>query len=117
MLRFIRKETDTDHPVSMHAIGEFLASLGLKTDKKASHKLIEDLALALNHDEDEHEHPWDQCCICYDAISPDGEETENGYNIIKHLYYRQEFSEKEVDQLQEAILLASRFHVKKRILF
>lgn len=45
--------------------------------------------------------------IYYDELSPDAGERESGYATITNLYYRQEFTDEEIDRLEEGILFLS----------
>ena len=107
LLQYLRKHSDPEHPVKLRDIDRYFQDRGMdaaRSDKKTRHKLIEDLAAALNSDEQDHPLPWEQMRICYDALSPEAEERESGYSTITNLYYRQEFTGAEIDLLEEGIL-------------
>lgn len=107
LLQYLRKHSAPGHPVKLREIDGYFRAHGMEqaiTDKKTRHKLIEDLATALNSDEQDHPLPWEQLRICYDELSPEAEERESGYSMITNLYYRQEFTEEELDRIEEGIL-------------
>lgn len=134
LLQYLRKHSDPGHPVKLRDIDRHFRAQGMDMavgDKKTRHKLIEDLATALNSDDQDHPLPWEEMRICYDELSPEAGERESA--TITNLFYRQEFTDEEIDQLEEGILslssltaaqkagltgkveryLATRFHRKK----
>lgn len=107
LLQYLRKYSAPGHPVKLREIDRYFQTHGIElaiVDKKTRHKLIEDLATALNSDGQDHPLPWEQMRIYYDELSPEAEERESGYSTITNLYYRQEFTDEEIDQLEEGIL-------------
>lgn len=107
LLQYLRKYSAPGYPVKLRDIDRYFRSRDMElamVDKKTRHKLIEDLAAALNSDEQDHPLPWEQMRIYYDELSPDAGERESGYATITNLYYRQEFTDEEIDQLEEGIL-------------
>lgn len=117
LLKYLRKHSSPNHPVKMRDIDAYFHDNDMEAalmDKKTRRKLIEDLAMALNYDEREHPLPDEQCRIYYNSLF-DGEESETARasNITK-LYYRQEFTDKEIDQLEEGVLFLSSLEPAQR---
>lgn len=107
LLQYLRKHSAPGHPVKLREIDHYFQTHGIElaiVGKKTRHKLIEDLATALNSDGQDHPLPWEQMRIYYDELSPEAEERESGYSTITNLYYRQEFTDEEIDRLEEGIL-------------
>lgn len=124
LLEYLRKYSAPKHPVQLRDIDAYFKKQEMEqalVDTKTRHKQIEDLAKALNNDIWDHPREWKEFRICYDEIAPGAKKRKSGYSTITNLFYRHEFTDKEIDELEEGILFlptlktAQRTHLIRKV--
>lgn len=124
LLEYLRKYSAPEHPVQLRDIDTYFKEQDMGqalVDKKTRHKQIKDLAKALNNDRWDHPLEWKESRICYDEIAPGAKKRKSGYSTITNLFYRHEFTDEEIDELEEGILFlptlktAQRMHLIRKV--
>lgn len=116
---YLRKNTDEEHPITQAEMKKEESMKGYIRNKQTFHRLIINMALAMNSDEDGIMNPEEKWKILFDDLikfyENEDEEQESIWDTMLHLkglYYRRTFSYQEINALIEGVLASKTLDTK-----